>query len=267
MARQQLKLATFNMERDRSEEVAAHDAFKLFKRWHPAAMGLQESKQYITELARAGQDLFRVALPMEGRYEKPNFGDICNNPIIYDPEQLRLLRCYNLPVHPGKAHCYPKRIITVGRFKWVGGDGSTVTLHNSQVNSHIEKGGHPRELPRVKLSTHHFNEWANLMVADAKGFKLSFLMGDLNVDEDADNRVDFSGFPNEIFREHHIISIYDELHTPASFDTHGRRKIDVIASYEGDGRVRGMRVINSHNVRTGSDHLAVCATYSIQLMH
>lgn len=224
----------------------------------PALIGMQEARQFVPMLRDGLLPGYKVALPKHAR------GDFASNAILYDPKQMHLCGVENLFAHGGLAGQYPLRLVTSADFLW-DGDGSLVTYDNTHLNSRIDNGGRPAPLPRVKLSTKHIHLLADDLVRSAAGKRLAFGGGDFNIDEDADNRVDFSGFPNQIFREHGITSIYDELGTPASFDTHGNRKIDVIVSVNKDGRVEAVSVhrIDSKGLRT--DHSAICAVYSIRL--
>lgn len=252
-----LVIASGNAERDHSAGGAFKDVTWAIQHWHPAILGIQEGKQYL-DVYRSLDEL-ELALPKDTKIGS----DAQNNPILYDPNQVELLDCYNIPVHPGKAKQYPQRIVTAGKFRWLK-DGSELYAHNTQVNSHIEHAGRPIDLPRLELSRDHLELLAEIMQHHGKGRALSFLNGDMNVDEDADNRVDWSGFPNQVFRERNIISVYDELHIPASFDTHGKRKIDVIASYKGDRRVKALKVLRSRDMV--SDHRWVAAQFAVQLL-
>lgn len=256
MSYEMLKIATWNAERDRRDQAVVDGVSWIFGHWHPHILALQEARQYVDVLHRFG--VMDLALPRNSHFG----GDAQNNPILYNPRQLELLDCFNTIEHPGAAGRYPVRILTSAKFRWIGADNSIIWANNTQADSHIEVAGHPRHLPRVELATEMFRDAARHMVIDAHGKSLAFLMGDMNVDEDADNRVDWWGFPNQIFREHGLVSIYDELHTPASFDTHGRRKIDVIASYKGDARVEAELV--SRGPRLGSDHNPVLGRYRVR---
>lgn len=257
MASELLELASLNLLRDQTWTHPVADLMKVIRKWHPALIGCQEGMDY-TDTLRGGVEGYRFALPPGAH------GAARNNPVMYDPDQLRFLGAENHKMHDGRKGSFPPRYDSEYRFQWEA-DGSVVVYHNTHVNSYIDNSGRPRALPRVGMSTQHFRQMAANVQGDGRGHRLCFVGGDFNVDEDDDNRVDFSGFPNEIFREHKIESIYDELNTPASFDTHGKRKIDVIASYKGDRRVSGEKVerIDTRDLHT--DHSAVCATYRIRL--
>lgn len=252
-------IASINLLRDQKDhDHVMHDLMKVRRTWPRAKIiGAQEGKQYRDVLEAVPG--MRLALP------RGVTGDKANNPILYDPDELHLLTCIVTQVHGGKAGQYPARNFTTGMFRW-DVDGSVLFYNNTQVNSHIEKDGHPRDLPRTPLSSAHLRTMADTVKGDAKGYSLAFLGGDLNVDEDADNRVDWSGFPNQIFRERDIESIYDELDVPASFDTLGHRKIDAIASYKGDRRVKGRKVARIDSANLYTDHAAICAWYDIRVM-
>lgn len=257
MATELLEIASLNLLRDQTWSRPVADLSKVIRRWRPAFIGCQEGQDYIGAL-RDGVEGYRLALPPGAR------GGARNNPVMYDPDQVRYLGAASHRMHDGRKGLFPPRYDSEYRFQWEA-DGSVIIEHNTHVNSHIEKGGRPRDLPRVGMSIRHLRKLADNVAQDARGHRLGFLTGDLNVDEDADNRVDFSGFPNQVFREYKIESIYDELGTPASFDTKGRRKIDVIASYKGDRRVTGEKVEKIDAKALHSDHAAVCATYRVRL--
>lgn len=253
-----LRIASANLLRGQNPDRPVADVTKrIIHRWWPHIIGLQESSGYIPRLAAALADLgYEIAVPPGAK------GAAANNPIAYDPAELMLARILNFKEHDGKAGQFPARYTTSAEFEWV--DGSTVWYNNTHLNSHIEHSGKPYPLPRVGLSTAHIRSVANRTKGDASGSSLAFLGGDFNVDEDADNRVDWSGFPNQIFREVGIVSVYDELRTPATFDTHGSRKIDVIASYKGDSRVVARWVERTEDLF--SDHYGVCAGFDVSLL-
>ena len=267
MSVKRLKIASLNAERDHSDGWAREDVVRILDAWKPDLLGIQEGKQYLTTYGSLPG--YGLLLP-----EGLTRGDQKNNPILYRTATMDPVLSRYVKVHSGKAHQFPERNIIEGCFSWEGGDGSLVWLDNTHLNSHIDQGGHPMPLPggrsgqllpRVPLSVTHIETIAERTERNGKRrHSLAFLSGDFNIDEDADNRVHWSGFPEATFGRHNILSVYDELGTPASFDTHGDRKIDVIARYKGDRRVRAKYVRHSGDLH--SDHAAVLAAFDVTLL-
>lgn len=262
-----LALASWNMQRGHKLEQIVDDFDRLLDRFdRPDLFGCQEAYEYVGGFAEAAWDRgYRILIPPFPLGDGiPVRGFNAANPILVRADSLRPRRVDLIPVHGGKAGAYPGRIITAGSFDWTAGDGSTISYDNTHLNSAIDKGGHPSGLPRVALSTDHLRKLAADAVTRAAGPDLAFLGGDLNVDEHDDNRVDWSGFPNQIFREAGILSVYDELGTPESFRTlSGGRTVDVVASVNRDSRVRALEVLSAYGLKLATDHYPVCARYAV----
>lgn len=259
-----LAIASWNMQRDHAWKQIVSDFEKLLRHFHrPDLFALQEAAQYVGRLRPVARDLgYGLTLAPKA---KPGAA-LTNNALLYRLDSLRQTGASYNVAHHGKAHAYPDRLVVYGDYRWLAGDGSSLTVGSTQLNSHIEKGGHSRNLPRVALSKAHIAEFGQDMRKHARGYNLSFGAGDMNIDHDADERVSETGFPHAAFSKLGITSIYDELGTPASFDTHGGgRKIDEIYSVNADVRVRALAVHGTEGLPLATDHSPVCGVYAIRL--
>lgn len=147
------------------------------------------------------------------------------------------------PVIKGVAKDHEARGVT-----WVTVDVPRVGKLTTAVAHWITRDHEPdRHRDNDRLS----DAVAELLEAKAAGSALGFFAGDTNVDDQHDR----------LFPGHRFTTCWDELRKYP--DTHGRRTIDVIGSYDADTRVRAVsaRVVP---LDLHTDHRTVQAVYSIQ---
>lgn len=257
MVSDKLILVTSNLLHNQPIANPEEDANWIIANWHPDIWGCQESENYGKMLSTVSPN---YGLAIHDRTLK---GPDVECPILYKRDTMRHVASFARRIHAGKAppNGYPARYVNFSHFIDRRSNQS-IWYFNTHLDPHIETNGHPNNLPRVPLQTKHLHALANLVVAHGTGDHIAFWGGDFNLDEDADNKVNWGGFANSIFHKAGLQSIYDELGTPASFDTLGNRKVDVIGSYKPDGRVSGKDVHRSPN-SVHSDHRFVMAEYDV----
>lgn len=251
----EISVVTSNMLHGQALGNARADANWIVDNFAPDIWGAQESEGYGSVLSNLTGYGYATAADRTG------MGAAAQVPIMYNTKTMRLISVNAEKMHDGKAHEYPSRWVQYARFA-DRKDGNTIWYFNTHLNSHLEHGGQPYAIPRVELSTHHITRLAEMVTSHTTGSAICFWGGDFNVDEDADNKFNWKGFPNAIFHQYGLVSIYDELNTPADFDTHGTRKIDIIGSHNKDIRAKALRVERSPD-SVHSDHRFVRATFSI----
>lgn len=146
--------------------------------------------------------------------------------------------------------------------------GDSTYVYTTRTYAHVEANG----MPSVKTDPHsdhktleavknHLTQMAKLIEARAKAGDLVFWTGDFNIDEDADKQHMYPGFKAKIFSDHGLVSVYEELKTPASFDTLDSRKVDAIGTHKSLKRVSAKSVMG----RSGhSSHRFVEAIYEVK---
>lgn len=256
----ELKIVTSNLLHNQPIANPEEDANWIIANWHPDIWGCQEAEKYGTMLSTISPN---YALAIHDRTLR---GPDVECPILYKKDTMRHVQSFARRIHGGKKppNGYPARYVNFSHFVDRRSNQS-IWYFNTHLDPHLEHAGHPYNLPRIPLETRHLKILANLVVEHSVGNNIGFWGGDFNIDEDADNKVNWGGFANAIFHKAGLQSIYDELSTPASFDTAGNRKIDVIGSYKGDKRVTGRDVVRSPE-SVHSDHRFVMATYDVKRM-
>lgn len=116
-------------------------------------------------------------------------------------------------------------------------------------------GGHPRRTREHELMTRRMVDEVRRHGA---GTKLAFFAGDTNFDDGAERRI--AGCPPLLFDQAGVSTIWEELDRFP--DTHGRKTLDVIGSYDRDRRVSAVDV--RMWPRGHSDHRAVSAFYEVK---
>ena len=95
-----------------------------------------------------------------------------------------------------------------------------------------------------------------------QGDSISFFAGDINVDEEADNRLDHPNMPNFIFRSQGLLTIWDELHVNPPI-TIAHSTFDIIGCYRPDKQVTGTRYVV--HPKQNSDHRPISAYYEVDV--
>ena len=106
------------------------------------------------------------------------------------------------------------------------------------------------------------NTFAALVKKHGQNGRLSFFMGDLNINEGTDNRTDAPNMPNHIFRENGLLTIWDEFREIPP-PTLGNVVFDVIGSYRPDAGVTAGRYLI--HPKQNSDHSFVSGWYDIDV--
>lgn len=132
-------------------------------------------------------------------------------------------------------------------------DDETIWFHTCHWLANLADGVQPRQ--RQQRHNDNTRRMAAIVRKHAKGSDLSFFSGDSNVD-DQGGITDY----NQIMRSNGLTSIWDEFKVYPN--THGRRTIDIIGSYDPDTRVKGLR----YKVwpKQNSDHRPISAWYEIK---
>ena len=250
MSTMNLSVVTSNLERGHQDKQLKDDVNWIIKNFKPDVWGLQETKDYVDMLNGLGP-AYKLALP-----KNPPVGSR-DNAILYNADRMRLISVNAR--FAGSGGNLTDRYINVAHFR-ERNHGVDVYLFNTHIFPHIEVGGHHRDYKNTGPAIDHIKLLAQ-MVKDVatKDNSATFWCGDFNIDEDADDRVEAPGFMQKTFDKFGLLSIYDELKTPASFDTHDKRKIDIIGSHKADARVKAKGVRRAPKMT--SDHRYVEGTY------
>lgn len=249
-----VSVATSNLFRGLSNEKIKEDINWIAKNFSPVMWGFQEIASNLGVVRTALKDNdYRLALPKK---DDPYAKD---NAIAYDPKRVRLIGTGAVKVANAMPGQKP-RWINSAHFKELK-YGLDIYYFNTHISSHIEVGGKARDNRRVPVAKRHIHQLSRLVQERSKDKSIAFFSGDFNIDEDADDRVKTPGFMQDTFKEFDLVSIYDERDTPASVDTFGKRKIDIIGRSKLDERVKGIAVRVSP--KQNSDHKFVLATYQV----
>lgn len=127
-------------------------------------------------------------------------------------------------------------------------DGETVSLNAAHWVTG-QREGH-EAMTRVMIEE---------TLARARGRRLSFFSGDVNVDEATDHGRNHH-LPDWLFGQAGLTTVWDELEELRN--THGQRTIDVIGSCDVDGRVEALEVKRWRQLHT--DHRQISAYYTIR---
>lgn len=124
--------------------------------------------------------------------------------------------------------------------------------------AHYLTGGHDPDSVFYKLNEKlgvEIGKWAR---REGRGRALVFYSGDQNM---RDNRNDLP--EGDTFFGHPLTSSWDELQ---HWENTGHGNIDVIASYNKDGRVKALRthVLNDREFHMNTDHFLVEATFEVE---
>lgn len=253
-----IEVATANLLRGRSDAKVRRDIEVLTKDWKPDIIGLQEAAEYIDLIKRMKGDEYSLALPDNLNRSKRNTA------ILFNHKELRLvgtgakLGAEAIPDPNGM----PARYINWAHFI-TRRDGKSIWHYNTHLNPHIEFAGRPRQATtrRVASAKKQLRILSDMVQERAKQQQHSvFWTGDFNIDEHADDRVQAPSFMQDTFDEYGLVSVYDELRTPARYSTKEQRTIDIIGSHKADKSVVALRVQKRD---TGSDHDFVLATYKL----
>jgi hypothetical protein len=143
---------------------------------------------------------------------------------------------------------HPDRGIAFASFK-VHGFGR-ITAGAGHLLTHGEKPGDPN----YRLNTRYTGDIAEWGREWGEGSGIVFYGGDQNSDDDK----------NDTFRGRPFTSCWDELGKYP--DTHGKRTIDVVASWDADRRVKAVRArsFKDRQVFLNTDHFLVEAEYEIK---
>lgn len=125
---------------------------------------------------------------------------------------------------------------------------------------------HEGHWARTKWGVDRHKSMSTAMATQVKGHgqgdKISFWMGDLNIDAEGDSRPHAENL-NQIFRGNGLLSIFDELHVNPPPTLGGKGVYDVIGCYRPDTQVVGKRYIVHPKQR--SDHSFVSAFYDVDV--
>lgn len=156
-----------------------------------------------------------------------------------------------IPVHAGRLGLHGPRHIDWVEFKF---GPNSVFFHEAHWVT-----GHGRDASRKR---DHIKMTKAMIEATSRhggGRHLSFFAGDINIDERFDKGQDHSK-PDYLFNQAGLTTIWDELHR--TIGTHGRRTIDILGSYDRDGRVSAQKVKVWEQLN--ADHRQVSAWYRIK---
>jgi endonuclease/exonuclease/phosphatase family metal-dependent hydrolase len=161
-------------------------------------------------------------------------------------------------VSKGIPGLFPDRYLQWAELHHIRADQRMIFV-NHHANAHIEKAGHPRNLPRTRLTVEGFRQITHtLQYLCTQG--LVWLTGDLNVDYDADKRVQYPGFPYVAFGNAHMIPCW--RNTEERGTVRGRRTIDYVY-HRRSAHVSPQKVRILRDDEYKSDHRPVLATYTI----
>ena len=230
----ELKLATVNLGRTLSDAQAKTDVQTVIKEWRPEFICVQNAHLRLAQLRAIPE--YNLAVPKNAAPAE------MANAIMFRNERYRLVGATAIKTAAG--------YINSGHFQHRE-YGTSVYV----FNTHIERDNATRE-----QITKHLTRMADIVKDRAKRANVAFWAGDFDIDEDADNKKDYKGFPNRIFNDAGLLSIYDELKTPASFDTYRNEKVDIIGSFKGDERVKALAVLRT---KQQSSHHYVLGRYQL----
>lgn len=184
----------------------------------------------------------------------PAHHEAAQNAILYRRSSIRLHGAGTRKMIDGAVD-YPERWAS-----WIEAEhrpsGKRIVHINTHCTSHIDKGGHPRHLPRVKDNTQHLERLVNLYRQLAP-HGATFITADWNVDYRRDRRVRDPRFPYVQLTSHGLRCTYEQMGLP-NIGTHGNRLIDAIY-YEREARPVAQRILQSH----ASDHRPVMAKFKL----
>lgn len=201
----------------------------------PHVVGFTEVRKFTDELQEFSKDHFYYFIK-----KGPGDGAL----LVRD--DIRLLDFGAELANEGIKGAYGPRYIDWVQLKW---EGEEIFVHESHWNT----GFYETKQRRIRHAK-QTDIALDLTAKHAKGYALSFLMGDINVDMSKKTQT------STRFQDSHITTSYNELKVYPN--THDNRSIDFIASADADKRVRAdeIRIIR----RQEKDHNDLFTNYHIK---
>jgi endonuclease/exonuclease/phosphatase (EEP) superfamily protein YafD len=231
-------VTTINVRHTLGKTRARHD-LDLAQRGSDLVLTQEMGSRRASSFTRPG---WRVSQP----------GDVMSLAVFYRPAVLRLVGSFPVLLHRSHAFASATRYALAYRFAPAGG-GCLLVVDVHEI-PHVERGGHPRHLPRIAL----YNRGMDRLTGYTRTARASCALligGDWNVDGNADARVRHPAFP---YAHLHPAGLRSEWRAfPNARPTLGRRHVDGFY-YSG---IRGVsrRILG----RTYSDHNADRLTFRI----
>lgn len=206
-------------------------------------IGLNEAKAFIAKLGKV--DGYQLV--------KGGSGAALNNPVLVrDDVKVTLSRVVKMC---DKVNQSPDRWATVVQYDFHGEKRAHIQTH---ANAHIEDGGEPRDLPRVKQDIVHMQRLQDLytVLAGAEGGTKVTISGDLNWAWDREDKADWEWSPEEVFKRLGLTTTFEHKTNPAG-GTLGSRDIDYVAYAADDLTVSSQKIVGPEH----SDHRWVLAKF------
>lgn len=220
-----LVMVTSNLKNANTPAQVKEDAQWIADNFKPTLWACQEATNFIAQLKSIAG--YNVALTANATNAMKSV------PILYDPKVLRL-------VGVESTRTASSRYITIGHFQHRT-SGESIYFFNTQV---IRTDDHVGE---------QLQYMAELVSEKAAGANKVFWAGDFNTDADKANI--------KQFLDKGLLSVYQELGTPDSFDTFGSQKSDILGKHIQDARIKATTVHRSPKLN--SDHRFVAAGYDM----